>query len=541
MMALPKTSEMMLIQFFNMKNRALLLLAIYIPIILRFFYILSQKTSNNLVSLIADDGLYYWIIAKNFSINSLSSFDNGSTITTGYHPLWMIILSIFTRFELGPLDQLKLFCIISLLFFTIGITVITCSALKFNNQLNGLPGLCLLICSSSYSFLTNSISGLEWPLVISINAIIFTIILNNECLDKLLIAFLLGLLGSLARTDFIIVPFTLLLTSFLLFKVCPINQWGFKYVKFFSLVSAGSIIGIAVSMLFFYYVSGSFIQNSAAIKSLWHSYDDAFRFDSVAYQFARAILYLPDFSATINNFIHQRQYLILALLTVIIVPLVFFILLRLIKHLKPENNSFNIASISSVFIIIIYFILYGIKVTEIQPWYSANVTLPILVCLVTFSFFICGRFSGKFKNIIFLVGYGIITINIYVYVQNPAPYPAQVLMKSIGEDLANKKHSNDKIGFSGAGAVSLFQGGYVINLDGLVNNEIIEYIPSRLPCYLIQKKITLFDGFGYSNIFLSSQEMDDIGDLYKTYQIKGSSVKIYKPNLDKIHKNYDCK
>ena len=41
--------------------------------------------------------------------------------------------------------------------------------------------------------------------------------------------------------------------------------------------------------------------------------------------------------------------------------------------------------------------------------------------------------------------------------------------------------------------------GRIINLDGLVNDEIANYAPNRLPCYLADKHIQYASGFGHSS------------------------------------------
>ena len=44
-------------------------------------------------ALTADDGYYYFVVAKNIVQHGLSSFD-GHSLTNGYHPLWMLVLVI---------------------------------------------------------------------------------------------------------------------------------------------------------------------------------------------------------------------------------------------------------------------------------------------------------------------------------------------------------------------------------------------------------------------------------------------------------------
>ena len=69
--------------------------------------------------------------------------------------------------------------------------------------------------------------------------------------------------------------------------------------------------------------------------------------------------------------------------------------------------------------------------------------------------------------------------------------------KAIG--LTVKQIKNERVGVSDAGIVNFYQGGTIINTDGLINNDIRAYLYNgRLECYLLDKQIKYTTGFGSS-------------------------------------------
>ena len=63
------------------------------------------------------DAYYYFTIANNFAKGNGITFDN-HTVTTGFHPLWFLILSFLSKLFVNMSDFLKsVFIIQNILFF----------------------------------------------------------------------------------------------------------------------------------------------------------------------------------------------------------------------------------------------------------------------------------------------------------------------------------------------------------------------------------------------------------------------------------------
>jgi hypothetical protein len=84
-----------------------------------------------------------------------------------------------------------------------------------------------------------------------------------------------------------------------------------------------------------------------------------------------------------------------------------------------------------------------------------------------------------------------------------APWPHQQIMLRAGQDLGQQKLGG-RIGSWNAGIIGYYQGGTIINLDGLVNDDIYEYaVRNDLPSYLTEQKIDYVIDF--ENVFLEQK------------------------------------
>ena len=88
---------------------------------------------------------------------------------------------------------------------------------------------------------------------------------------------------------------------------------------------------------------------------------------------------------------------------------------------------------------------------------------------------------------------GLIIYNIaasYPLGASTSPYPPQAFLRDAGLYL-HEQALDGSVGAWNAGIIGYYQGGTVINLDGLVNNDIYAYaISNRLPSYVAERRIT---------------------------------------------------
>ena len=119
------------------------------------------------------------------------------------------------------------------------------------------------------------------------------------------------------------------------------------------------------------------------------------------------------------------------------------------------------------------------------------------------------------------------------FLKQPFPHPAQVHMKQIGEYYA-QKYTNEVVGFSGAGVVSFYQGGKTLNLDGLVNGQLLDYMPNNLPCFLKDYNVSVFDGFGASGKFFGVESPLAYSTIETTIYTDEFETTLYRLNSFKL-------
>ena len=533
---------------YTLENNTLFFFTVLIAFLLisRSLYLIFFGNELEAVQALVDDGFYYLQIANNLGKLGISSADFGLTLTSGYHPLWAFLLIPLTQLGLTQSLELKLFILICL-FFTGSTIIFILYYLKNRSNFSGLLAFCVLL--SAYSWVTNSFSGVEWPIVVLINFIIFYLYSNlTSKFSRSWIFFGLGILGSLARSDFILIPGTLFFIALIYyFYSYPKPIYPLRNAL---LILGGTIFGLILESLYFYCLTGQFIQGSAAVKALWAEHYH-YKFDSVIFQFVRIFLYLNNFSHEINvwvhvNFIYIFCGFILVALTLgfLLKPFLDKVIFFSTEEFRKSTSQVKIVYISCPILIVLYFFAYGLKVVEIQPWYTAQITIPILIiltCVFSAIFSVASNRNYKYlRKLTLLVIFLIISFNIFASFLEPWPYPEQIYNREHGL-LYKEQFKSKRVASSGSGIVNFYQGGTTINLDGLVNNEIYAFMPNLLPCYLIHKKIDIFDNFGASEVFFHMQNSSYYGELTTIYGPESSPFKIYATNPEKINENYNCK
>jgi hypothetical protein len=201
-------------------------------------------------------------------------------------------------------------------------------------------------------------------------------------------------------------------------------------------------------------------------------------------------------------------YLLVALITIAFTVVLCVILDRTKKRRLPDLNGYGnmdqrlpelALTIASTLCIAGYWVLYSHNSAGIQPWYSANLAVPILVLLTASSAYLYDILQNSLQigyirlidAIVLAVVVGIIGRNvatIHTHFSNPI-WPHQKYALKAGKYLA--QHNLDgKIASWNAGIIGYYQGGTVVNIDGLVNDDIYAYaVSNELPLYLRKKGV----------------------------------------------------
>lgn len=165
---------------------------------------------------------------------------------------------------------------------------------------------------------------------------------------------------------------------------------------------------------------------------------------------------------------------------------------RLIEERSRADDNINsIMLICSLIALTGYWLFYS-RNGAVQPWYTANLFIPILMLMFVISNYVAAILHNKTQiwfSMLFILAITLNIGNVYPISTVKAPWPHQTFMLDAGRYLAENKF-DCRIGAWNAGIIGYYQGGNVINLDGLVNNDIYSYaVRNELPTYISQKDI----------------------------------------------------
>lgn len=418
------------------------------------------------VQYIPDDGYYYLSLARNFAGSGIWSFDSGVSKTSGFHPLFAYILATGFFLNTFNTDSFVIFGILLGLIFTLGAVAFTWYWAWKNHNILLLIFLAIMI--SSPNFIYNTVSITEWGLSLLISSTYCLYFFEQyEKKQNWLIFFFfftIGFLGSVCRADFGLLPFVIFISTIVARRK--------KTLLFAGIGFLGALLGLIAVFGHSYLITGEFLQSSAKMKSYWG------QLGSPNYYIGAMIL---------SNIVGFGG---LILLSSLLATQVFNQQKTIIKRF--QNTEKNIIAILGAGLSILGYALVYAQSADHQPWYSVNFIPAIFLLTYGLSSYIYEAKTDKIKSLTTLFVILIVSANIvsiYPINTHKAPWPHQKFMYQAGEYL-RKYPLPERIGAWNAGIINYYQGGSVINIDGLVNNDIYEYaIQNNLKEYIINHSI----------------------------------------------------
>jgi hypothetical protein len=450
-----------------------------------FFY---NAPDSVLIGVIPDDAFYYMQMARHRAFEGVWTFDGTST-ATGFHFLYgyflVLLYSIF-----GEIYWRQLYLIIgvaSALSIGLAAYLVSRSAEKIFGRNSILLAVAPFFTSAA---LIQSTAMMESWLVILFSAatIYFSVNSKNPSLFDGIALIILGVLGSLSRTDYGMLPgtiFSVFLISYPLLKNNGLKRSGF--------VLAGAAIGVAIVLMHNLYISGHIFQASAQTKLYWSSIIGRSISPAVNLEMSLAIPYYDDLS--------NSAKIVAILCSVCII----YIAWRKSMQIINQNTFLPALLISSgcLLTVFAYIIFYRYNSESLQIWYSANFIAPTGILLAAIGFLLF-RDKMVIPSILLFCAYAYICIPKVFFV----PWPHQAGMLNAGLFLKEQK-PQVLYGSWNAGIISYFSGVDLINIDGLTNDEVLPFIKSN----------TLFDYIKYRGIdyLIDYEAMLNI----KYFRIKG--------------------
>jgi len=423
-----------------------------------YFSLLAYYEPLHLLAYIPDDAFYYFVICENMLNGYWFSFDT-ITYTNGFHPLWLFTIAPLTYLNSGLLSYILL--AVSLMTGALLIIV------KLIKELFGLKFALIFAILLSFNpfiflFSANCLETSLLCLFISTLLYLFFTLRLDRYLHFIVIGLVSGL-TFLSRTDSIFLLIALMLSFLILAKDKNVIS-KFKFV--FTWISVAGIVSIPW-ILYNFVTFGNPVQESGLALTALFSRQLIIDYHWTSLQFVDNFfkLLFGNFE-WLGNFSGYNYLLLLILLP--------YVLITLFKKGSQRQILFYVVY-ACYFFSIIFVAAYRMTPRE---WYIA----PFIGLAIFLIAYLLISVHYKYNNISYrlitgiscVIAIGVICLNAGLITDGF--YPHQEGIPKIVSSLNNDLSENDRFGSSDAGITGYYAKFHVINLDGLVNHQVYEYI-----------------------------------------------------------------
>ena len=430
-----------------------------------YFYLASD---SKLVGVISDDAFYYIQMARHRIAEGFWTFD-GTSVATGFHFLYGYFLAAI-YYTLDGIGWRNLYLLVGLFSaFAISLSAFFVCRTVVNVFDRRVIPIVIAPFISTAAMIQSTVMMESWMVLFLSSLTIYLLSVDRPTTHQgALGLILIGIFGSLARTDFGLLPgvfFCMYLLS---------HKSGCEKIKKSGVILIGAVSGVLIVLAHNYLISGHFSQASVQTKFYWSSISG--HSIKPAMGLVKYIL-VPDLSILHGFKKASITYFSLALM----ISSALFLSAR-----KSEKNwkQALVLSFGCTITIIGYIVFYRYNSQSIQIWYAANFIAPIAIGLSSI-FHFAFRSRSFIPALIGLTFYVIACLS-HVFVM---PWPHQSSMMQAGISIKHL-NSSDRYASWNAGIISYFSQKPVINIDGLTNDEVLPYIKSnRLFEYFKEKKI----------------------------------------------------
>jgi hypothetical protein len=422
--------------------------------------------TNALLARVPDDAFYYLILAKNFAAKGVWTFD-GAHAATGFHLLYGYMLALmyalFPNLSLTP--AYILIVIVNVMLMGFGLYLLL-KAVSNAGLETGLIGPILVGLSPASFRLAGYPMESALAVFFGCGAMLLATPAAAAVRRAPVIAFGTGLLGVLARSDLGAMPFALLAGALLTMYLR--RAYDARLLAVLAAMCAGAICGEAVVSAHTYFVTGGFVQRSASIKFHWAKVSGFTVLPGIA-----------RIAELMGPHVVPRPVILLALALASALVLWRGQAADLLKRPLVPGALLICAG---------YVAVYALN-GSVQYWYAANffAAAGVLAAVLWSSLVKQRAFAGAAAIGFFLAS--------AAYQQAVPPWPWAVAMREGGEYL--KAHPEiSPVGSWNAGIATYFADRPVVNLDGLVNDDVYSYVAEgRLAQYLVDRDIRYLADF----------------------------------------------
>lgn len=434
------------------------------------------------VQFIPDDAYYYLSLARSFVNQGQWSFDSGVSLTSGFHLLHAYGLAAIYSLTHASAEQFVSYGIaLSFMLAVPAVLLATFLAVRAGRL---LASLVLLLFALSRNVSLNTVSAVEWSWVTSLSALYclaFWATHRDRRKGALVVLPLAGFLGSLARTDFGLLPASLAAASIPALRAS--TGWGRVRSAFAGL--GGAFAGVVVNLGHNWLATGQCLQSSARMKSLWMgTYGPSLR---------------PIASVVFSLFGRTKvAFLFVGLLALVVLVCGVHRFAEAWNSACSANEATATADaqlsdatlwFGSGLAIAGYLAFYSLNPAGVQHWYTAGVVVPIFLVVNLPFLNVHWGYLGHVAVLVVLFILLAMQVPVFAALPTTPEWPHQLALLHAGHYL-HERRFEAHVGSWNAGIINYYEGGHVINLDGVVNNDIYKYARSNeLAAYVDERQI----------------------------------------------------
>ena len=435
-----------------------------------------------LLMVVPDDAFYYLGIARNLARSGLSSFD-GVHLTNGYHPGWMAIAALTAACFREPLVQLRALLASAFLFHVAASVIIVLAARRFTSETRAwVAGALWLLSVLPFRL---ALQGMEGSFYIFALALAWLLYMSRFFRKERpahpdLAVFGLALaLCVWGRTE-------AMLLAMLVIPIVSLSLRRTGWLRPLLVMSLAFAAGIAPWVAYSRVATGSWLQQSGAMKLLWAAEAPP----GLALRLWHGVQYLlgtwvslPVLGGLDGDAHGWRGAVnIVALLTLFALML---------AGLRRESSR-DLARIGLVMLAMTLLTgaYYAFLSSDRQFWYKAQPGLILhLLLFFTGAEVLSHRPSFPKPGVVAIV-LGLFAVALLAVVGSLRTYPWQKEVYHSQQQFERLVPEGARIGCFNAGIPGFFSSRQVINLDGLVNNSITGYYRRRsVERYLAEEQI----------------------------------------------------
>lgn len=417
-----------------------------------------------LLARVPDDAFYYLILARNFVTTGLWTFD-GAHAATGFHILYGYTLALMYAVvpDIGLVPAYVLVCVFNaaLLAGSVYLLLMTADNLGFSAGRIGV----ILVALSPASF---RLAGypMETCLAVFFSSAAMLLVTHagSRMKGAMFAAFAVGILGVLSRSDFGALPFALFAgaAAYSYFKYRSGTPADWRLLHIAAVLCVGAIAGEVLVMLHTHHFTGGFVQRSASIKLHWAQVSGYNPLPGVA-----------RITELAGPHIIPRP---------IILALIALVAVAVVVTRRTEAVLANPIVPGAILIMAGYCAVYMLN-GAVQYWYAGLYFAAVAMVSAA----VWQSFGGASTRV--AAGAIAIFLASAVYQQVNPPWPWAKASREAGDYIRSHPELG-RVGSWNAGITAFYAGRPVVNLDGLVNDDVYAAVAgNRLANYLVDRDI----------------------------------------------------